>query len=410
MKNTIFSASDILLPPYEALDPRFTSWAVIACDQFTSEPSYWNEAEAIAARAPSTLEFFLPEAYLGTPREGARAASASMAMAGRRPWLRTVENSMVYLERILPNGAVRRGLVGKIDLEAYSYEKGSRSPIRATEATVLERIPPRQAIRAEAELEAPHIMILIDDPEGFVIPFAESLKEDDSLLYDFELMLGGGHARGYRISGDALERLTDCIAAYEESHAGGVVYAMGDGNHSLAAAKAHYESLKATMGDDALEHPARYALCEIVSLSEEALVFEPIYRVVQNCDTEDFLLYLRKFTKPGTDGQTVTMVVGEEKTDLSLTNPDHALTVGSLQNLIDRYVESHPGVKCDYIHDEESLLQLAKEKGSVGFLFSGMDKSELFPYVTNHGTLPRKTFSMGEARSKRYYLEIRAIR
>jgi len=410
MKKTIFSATDILLPPYEADDPRFTSWAVIACDQFTSELSYWNEAEKIAAMAPSTLEFFLPEAYLGTPREGARAASASMAMIGRRPWLRTVENSMVYLERTLPDGAVRRGLVGKIDLEAYSYEKNSLSPIRATEATVLERIPPRQAIRAEAELEAPHIMILIDDTEGSLIPFAESLKENAPLLYDFDLMLGGGHARGYRVEGDALVRLTERIAAYEESHKGGVVYAMGDGNHSLAAAKAHYESLKKTLGEGALDHPARYALCEIVSLTEDALVFEPIYRVVQNCDVKDFLSYLDAMAKPGREGQTVTMVVGEEKTDLSLTKPDHALTVGSLQNLIDRYIESHPGVKCDYIHDEESLLQLAKEEGSVGFLLSGMDKSELFPYVTDHGTLPRKTFSMGEARSKRYYLETRAIR
>ena len=192
--------------------------------------------------APSTLEFFLPEAYLGTPREGARAASASMAMTGRRPWLNVIENSMVYLERTLPDGAVRRGLVGKIDLEAYSYEKGSVSPIRATEATVLERIPPRQAIRAEATLEAPHIMILIDDVEGLVISFAETLKKDETLLYDFELMLGGGHARGYRITGEDLKCLTDRIAAYEEKHAGGVVYAMGDGNHSLAAAKAHYES------------------------------------------------------------------------------------------------------------------------------------------------------------------------
>ena len=234
MKKTIFSAADILLPPYDAKDARFTSWAVIACDQFTSELSYWNEAEKIAAMAPSTLEFFLPEAYLGTPREGARAASASMAMTGRRPWLNVIENSMVYLERTLPDGAVRRGLVGKIDLEAYSYEKGSVSPIRATEATVLERIPPRQAIRAEATLEAPHIMILIDDVEGLVISFAETLKKDETLLYDFELMLGGGHARGYRITGEDLKCLTDRIAAYEEKHAGGVVYAMGDGNHSLA--------------------------------------------------------------------------------------------------------------------------------------------------------------------------------
>ena len=168
--------------------------------------------------------------------------------------------------------------------------------------------------------------------------------------------------------------------------------------------------MKKTLGDAALEHPARYALCEIVSLSEEALVFEPIYRVVQNCDVKDFLSYVATLTKPGREGQSVTMVVGNEKTEISLAEPDHALTVGTLQNMIDRYVDSHPGVKCDYIHDEDSLLQLAKEEGSVGFLLAGMDKSELFPYVTDHGTLPRKTFSMGEARSKRYYLETRVIR
>ena len=409
MEKTIFSPADILLPDYAANDPRWSAWAAIACDQFTSEPEYWAEAEKAAAGQMTTLSLFLPEAYLGTEKEVSHGAGIPAAMAAAEAALRTYENSMIYLERTLPDGKVRRGLVGKIDLEAYDYAKGSVSPVRATEATVVERIPPRQAIRAAAPLELPHIMILIDDKDGDVIASVRALRDDLPCVYDFPLMQGGAAAKGYLLTGAPLDKMLGKIAVYEKKHAGGVVYAMGDGNHSLAAAKAHYESLKASLGDAALDHPARWALCEIVALSDEALVFEPIYRVVLGADRGDFLAAFRSATAPAAAGQTVTCVFGDAEESRTFTSPDHALTVGTLQNFIDRYVASHKGVKCDYIHDEASLRALAAGDGAVGFLLDGMGKEELFPYVTANGTLPRKTFSMGEARSKRYYLEARKI-
>ena len=228
-------------------------------------------------------------------------------------------------------------------------------------------------------------------------------------LYDFDLMLDGGHAAGYRITGAALEDVLQKIADYEASRGEGLVYAVGDGNHSLAAAKAHYENIKAEEGSAAADHPARYALVELTALEDEALDFEPIYRVIMDCDQADFLAALAEITKEGEGAQTVRVLTDTTDKTLSFTAPSHALTVGTLQNFIDDYIVAHPSVKCDYIHDEASLRSLAVRPGSVGFLFDGMAKEELFPYVLHHGTLPRKTFSMGEARSKRYYLEARKI-
>lgn len=411
MPETIFSPADILLPDYPVNDARWRAWAAIACDQFTSEPAYWKEAETCAKGQMTTLSLFLPEAYLGTEKEKSHGAGIPAAMAAAEKTLRKYENAMIYLERTLPDGKIRRGLIGKIDLEAYDYAKGSSSPVRATEATVLERIPPRQAIRAAASLELPHIMILIDDKTGDVIASATAARSASPCLYDFPLMQGGGSAVGYLLAGKPLAGMLGKIAAYEKRSAGGVVYAMGDGNHSLAAAKAHYEALKASLGDGALNHPARWALCEIVALQDEALVFEPIYRVVLGADRDDFLAAFRAVTAPakGGAGQTVTAVFGGREETRAFREPDHALTVGTLQNFIDRYTAAHPSVKCDYIHDEASLRTLAAADGAVGFLLDGMAKEELFPYVAANGTLPRKTFSMGEARSKRYYLEARKI-
>lgn len=408
MRNTIFSPADFLLPPYEAKDPAFQKWAVIACDQFTSEPAYWEKAEAIAENAPSALHLVLPEAYLETDAESEKKARIADAMKSvQNGFLKEYTDSLVYLERTLPDGRIRRGLVGKIDLEKYDYKKGSTPAVRATEATVLERIPPRVAIRSAAPLELPHVMLLMNDTEGLMASVAAG-RDAYPCLYDFDLMLDGGHAAGYCISGEALTAVFSKIEAYEASRGEGLVYAVGDGNHSLAAAKAHYENIKAKEGN-AEAHPARYALVELVALEDEALDFEPIYRVVIGCDVPDFMKSLTAITKEGEGAQTVRVVSESTDKTVSFTAPTHALTVGTLQDFIDAYIASHPGVKCDYIHDESSLLALAEQKNSVGFLFDGMAKEELFPYVLNHGTLPRKTFSMGEARSKRYYLEVRKI-
>jgi len=402
---TIFKSAKILLPK-EGTD--LVKWAVVACDQFTSEPAYWAKCEEIIGDAPSAYNFILPEAYLETEKEALHGKKITESMnafseADMKPF-----DGILYIERTLPGGTVRHGMVGKIDLEAYDYSVGSKSPVRATEATVLERIPPRCKVRSEAVVELPHILILIDDKDGIIRGLGE-IKESLTPVYDFTLMQGGGSIAGWGVAGADLDTLLGKIAAYEAS-ASGVVYAMGDGNHSLAAAKAHYENVKAALGEAAKDHPARYALCEITALGDDSLVFEPIYRVIQNCDPADVLYHLAKITAAGSGEEEITVLVGEKEETVHFTAPSHALTVGTLQNFIDDYIKAHPGVKCDYIHGENTTRDLAKDAHTVGFVFDGMDKMELFPYVEAHGTLPRKTFSMGEAESKRYYLEMREIR
>ncbi len=409
MKNkTVFTPADICLPKISA-DNRaaWTKWAVIACDQFTSDPAYWQSANALREGAPSVLDLILPEVYLGTDREESHKAQIAASM--KEADLHTETECMMWIERTLPDGRVRQGILGKIDLEAYDYSVGSTSAVRATEATVLERIPPRMAIRAEAVYELPHVMLLIDDKNGLLKRIAAG-KAEYTPMYDFDLMLGGGKIAGFRIAGDALADVCGWIAEYEASVEGDLVYAVGDGNHSLASAKAFYEKLKAELGDAAKDHPARYALVELTALQSRALDFEPIYRVVTDCDTADFLTELGKITgEKKRCAHTVRVITESEDKEISFLKKSHALTVGTLQNFIDDYMEKHPGVKCDYIHDEDALIDLAKRKNSVGFLFGGMKKNELFPYVQKNGTLPRKTFSMGEARSKRYYIEARKI-
>ncbi|MBQ8401459.1 MAG: DUF1015 domain-containing protein [Clostridia bacterium] len=409
--NTIFSPAEILLPKAQSASD-WQKWAVIACDQFTSRMEYWNDCVSFIGGGKSAYDYILPEAYLGTGKEAEHGAEIARNMADFDPASMNVFDGIVYLERTLPDGSVRCGMVGKIDLEAYSYAADSHSPIRATEATILERIPPRQKIRAAAAIELPHILVLISDkPEDGIFASLDSAKGNLPVLYDFDLMLGGGHICGYGVQGDALAALMEKLAAYEAKNAGGVVYAMGDGNHSLASAKAHYEAVRAEIGAEAAkDHPARYALCEITALEDESLVFEPIYRIIMDCDTADVMAELEKVTEPGEGGQQVTVCIGGREEVRHFTTPAHALVVGTLQNFVDGYVQSHAGAVCDYIHGEEDLRGLAKEDRRVGFLFDSLAKADLFGYVDKYGTTPRKTFSMGEARSKRYYLEARKIR
>ena len=402
--DTFFSPAEILIPAFHSESEKMNKWAVIACDQFTSESEYWQKCEALIGDEPSAYKYIVPEAYLGTELESRQNAVAVSSMKSfDKNDFHTVDG-LIYVVRTLPNGEVRRGIVGKIDLEAYDYSVGSKSAVRATEKTVVERIPPRCRIRAEATIELPHILVLTDDKRA-LYDLADSLKTESDKVYDFDLMQGGGHITGYAICGKALETLMSEIGAYERAQ-GSLVYAMGDGNHSLAAAKSHWENVKSA-GVGAF-HPARYALCEITSISDESLVFEPIYRVLKNCDVSDLLSSLDEVC--GDSGsQKITVISAEGFTETHFSSPSHALTVGTLQNFIDDYMRSHPAVVCDYIHGESTLVRLAMEENSVGFLFDGMAKGELFPYVEEHGTLPRKTFSMGEAESKRYYLEARMI-
>lgn len=406
MNNGIFTPADILLPDFERGSEKWQGWSVIACDQFTSEPEYWEKAEALRGEI-SSLDLILPEAYLESEKEKEGKAHIAEAMKTVPDMLKRHSECMILLERTLPDGRIRRGIVGKIDLEQYDYGKDSVSAVRATEETVVERLPPRVAVRKEARVELPHIMIFADDRDGDIFAPAFDKKDSLEVLYDFELMLGGGRVRGYKLSGDALKELCGGIGRYEKKRSCGTVYAVGDGNHSLASAKAHYESIKAEVGDEAAStHPARWALCEIVDLNDESIAFEPIYRLVKKCSPEDVLSCLEAESADGT-GTVRCIWNGGEKNVCAPSS--HPLTVGALQNFIDKYIGEHAQCVCDYIHGEEALRALAKEKNCIGFLFGGIEKEELFGYVSAHGALPRKTFSMGEAKSKRYYLEARTI-
>lgn len=400
MKKTVFSAADILLPAYDAKDPKFEKWAVIACDQFTSQLEYWETAEKFVADEASTLSLMLPEAYLETEKEEAHKARIAAAMQTLPDTLKTYPNTFVYLERILPDGKLRRGIVGKVDLEAYDFSPDSKSNIRATEATVLERIPPRVAVRREATVELPHVMIFCDDREDKIFSWLTANKANFQVLYDFTLMQGGGKVTGYAV-GAELEGL---IAEYEANNADKLMYAMGDGNHSLASAKALYEEIKAKIGAEAAKtHPARYALAEIVNLGEAAIEFEPIYRLLKNVDAESFMANLPA------EGKAVQAywANGEKTIYFPETN---TLTIGSMQDYIDDYIKRNPQVVCDYIHGEADCIELGKAENCLAMICGGIEKDELFGYVEQYGCLPRKTFSMGEARSKRYYLEARKIK
>ena len=380
-----YSATDILLPDFEKYDAA--KWSVVACDQFTSEPEYWEKAEAFVGDAPSTLRMILPEVYLSESEKRIPAINETM-----QEYLRTLllpnTDTMIYVERTQSDGSIRRGIVMAIDLECYDYRKGASALIRATEATVVERIPPRVAIRRGAAVELPHVMLLIDDAERTVIePLATA--QSGTIAYDTDLMLGGGHIFG-RLLDDAeirrIGRALDALvtpeameARYGDASLAPLLFAVGDGNHSLASAKAAYEEVKAAIGEEAAaSHPARYALVEVVNIHDEALKFEPIYRVMFGVDPEDVLSSLRAYVK-NLNGDAAPQVCeylfGSEQGTLTIDTPIRQLTVGTLQDFIDEYLASHKGAEVDYIHGEASVEALAKKPNTIGFLFSGMAKS-----------------------------------
>ncbi len=409
----IFQPADILLPDFSKTDA--SEWSVIACDQFTGDPAYWENVAGIVADKPSSLNLILPEVYLEEADVESRIAGihAEMQKYLEQGVLRTYENAMVYVERIQGNGVLRAGVIGKIDLEAYDYNKGSTSPVRATEATVLERIPPRMRVREQAPLELPHIMILIDDPEDAVIGGCAAEKDGMTKLYGTKLMCGGGSIEGYLMGEAEQARFQTALSALlerEENRA--LQFAMGDGNHSLATAKACYEAMKAAEPDkDFSDHPARYALVEIVNLHSDALQFEAIHRILMQVDTEKLMAYLEAelaLSETESD-QPVTVVQNGTQRTLYVHKPTSNLAVGSLQNALDAYLAENEG-RIDYIHGIETVERLAAQPDSIGFLLPDLHKSLLFPSVQKDGALPRKTFSMGHAEDKRYYMECRKIR
>ena len=414
-----FLPGDILMPDFGKTEGN--KWAVVACDQYTSEPEYWNAVEQTVGEAPSTLRLTLPEIYLERAEE--RVPIIHEAMEDyMRNLLVTHQSKMIYLERTQSNGLVRRGLIGMIDLEHYDYNKGSKSLIRATEGTVLERIPPRLAVRRGAALELPHVMLLIDDPQKTVIePIAARTSQLES-AYDFSLMQKSGSVKGYFVDSVGIGRVTNALEKLlspeqqKKKYGEGVaplLFAVGDGNHSLATAKAAYEEIKAAYGDKALYHPARYALVEVVNLHDDALHFEPIYRVMFNVDPDDVLAALEEYSfslAGNVAPQQAKFLSQNRRGTIHFGAPCEQLVVGTLQTFIDRYLALHPEAQVDYIHGSKTVEALASKENAVGFLFDGMEKDQLFRAVMRDGALPRKTFSMGAAADKRFYLECRKIK
>ena len=416
-----FYPADILLPK----DQDMRKWAVVACDQFTSDQAYWDRVRKNAEGAVSTINLILPEAELGTEKEAEHTAeiNATMKKYMEDGVFTVYPNSFVYVERTLENGSIREGLVGMVDLDAYDYTPGATSAIRATERTVSERIPPRQRVRRDAPIELPHVLMLCDDHDKKLIEPIAAKKDSLKKIYDFDLMEDGGHIRGYKLTdrqvnavADALEGLTTDEAMQKKYGVSGVaplLFAVGDGNHSLATAKACYEEQKkGKTPEEYLALPARFALVEVVNNHDDALQFEPIHRVLFGVDHQKFMdafraAYPNAYEGKG-DGHTIEFVWNGESHFITVPDPRVQLAVGTLQGVIDQYLKDNGG-EVDYIHGDDVTRELGGKPGNMGFLLPAMGKEQLFKTVMADGVLPRKTFSMGHAQDKRYYIEARKI-
>lgn len=416
----LFLPGDILLPK----NADMQLWSVIACDQYTSDPEYWDGVSDRVGNAPSTLRLMLPEAYLETrdaPVERDRINDTMDRYLADGVFY-TVTDSFIYVERDLTVGCKRRGLVGLVDLEAYDYRADSVSPVRATEKTVESRLPPRVQIRMQASLELPHIIVFIDDPENMVLG---NVGQGET-LYDFDLVDGGGHICGTRVTGANAEKIEAsltglCGPAYleERYHLNGmppVVIAMGDGNHSLATARLCWEKIRAGLTPAEREnHPARFALAELVNIHEPSVSFEPIHRVIFNMDADADTFfseaenYFASILGSEDSAHEIKLACGGRTKPVSVCG----LTIGALidaaQHFCEQSIARHGG-RVDYIHDDETALSMAEKPGCAGLLLPVMDKSELFPSVIKSGAFPAKSFSIGPARDKRYYLECRKIK
>lgn len=415
---TAFKKADILLP--QGVD--LAKWSVVACDQYTSQADYWEDVEKIVGESPSTLNITFPEVYLSEGDSRIEKINRNMDKYMEKGLFKKYPESLIYVERTI-DGKVRRGIVGAIDLENYDFSVGSESLVRATEGTVLERIPPRVKIRENAPLELPHVMILIDDEACEVIEHLAPITFLMEKIYDFELMKNGGHLTGYLIPDEISDQIIEKIAAFEDkakfskkygiTDKSPLAYAVGDGNHSLATAKTCWENLKKTLTPAEREnHPARFALCEIENIHDTALEFEPIHRVVFDVDADDLLKNLAEFydisTDP-TDGQCIEYISQKGEGKVYVNNPKSQLTVGTLQIFLDQYLKGK-SAKVDYIHGDDVCKELGSKPGNIGFILPPMAKSDLFLGVIKDGVLPRKTFSMGEAHEKRFYLEAKLIK
>lgn len=424
-----------ILMPKKGTDLQ--KWAVIACDQYTSQPDYWGKTDEIVGDAPSTLRLTLPEVYLeeADVQDRIHDIHRKMTQYIKNGTLSELPAGMILTERFSGGSHPRRGLMLAVDLEAYEYKAGSQSLIRPTEKTVEERIPPRLKVREGASLELPHIMLLIDDPcRSIIEPLFNNLDRFEQ-LYDTDLMQNGGHIEGWFIpEGAETDAVEDKLAAlcdrdsfnkkYQltEDHAL-LPFAVGDGNHSMATAKAYWEQVKQGLSDEEREtHPARFALVEVVNIHDESLIIEPIHRIVFHVSVSDLLKQACDFykahgcdvsisdTAPQGDNVHVFPFLSQDlQQNLIVENPKWAIPLATLQAFLDDYLAQHKDAKIDYIHGTDVIENLASQSNNIGFLLPDISKNDLFRGVILDGVLPRKTFSMGEAHEKRYYMEAKRI-
>ncbi len=405
----------ILLP---APGVKHETWACIACDQYTSEPAYWEKAYACAGDAPSALRLILPEVNLRESEKLIPGIHAAMARYLEEGLLvPAVDPGFILCERTVPSGT-RLGLVCTVDLEQYSFEKGSLPLVRPTEQTIASRLPPRLVIRRGAPVELTHIMILIDDPDRTVLEPLQAKKDALRNLYDFDLMMNGGRLKGWAVdSAEDLGHVDRSLnALLAKLGADPLLLAVGDGNHSLATAKAYWNEIREGLSAEEREnHPARFALCEIVNIHDEALLFEPIHRIVTGTSPAELLAdwqayaAARGMTLDAAEGHRFTVVSAGGDRIVTVGNPEGAIPCETIQKFLDDFLSRHPEAEIDYIHGEQSLRALAAAPGAVGFLLPDIDKNSFFSDVKKLGVLPRKTFSMGEADEKRFYMEAKEI-
>lgn len=410
-------------------------WAVVACDQYTSQPSYWSEVESFVEGAPSTLNLTFPEVYLGRD-DAARITKIHAAMRDYlQRGLLVPRRGLIVLQRTSQGEHgphTRSGLIAAIDLEHYDYNKGAQSLTRATEGTILERLPPRIRIREGAPLELPHVMLLIDDPNHTVIEPLLARKSQLEKLYDLDLMQGGGHLVGYSVDAEgeqAALKALEALATPEvfsqkynlPPNTPPLLFAVGDGNHSLATAKAVWEKLKKEGAP--LDHPGRFALAEIVNVHDAGLEFEPIHRVLFGVK-KDFLAFLQQHSEAkikacsqqeafaqvgGGATHRVAFINAHGAGVIEFTKPTQNLPVATLQTLLDQFMKEGGAFSIDYVHGTEAVCELGVQSDHLGLYLSSMSKGDFFKTVLVDGALPRKTFSMGEAHEKRFYLECRKI-
>ena len=401
----IFQATDILIPQLKSME----QWAVIACDQYTSQPEYWDRVEENAKGAKSTLNLILPEARMDQTEELIPRIHQNMENYLSEQLFTEYPSSYIYIERTLVNGMIRRGVVGAVDLDMYDYAADTDAAIRATERTVEERIPPRMNIRRGAAIELSHVLLLCDDQKDLLLGTLQSEKCNLPKLYDFDLMEDGGHITGWLVAGEQAEVFEEKLDQYVKEAEYPMIFAVGDGNHSLATAKACYEEMKKTdPSKDWSNHPARYALVELENIHDASQEFEPIHRIVCGTDA-DALVQAMKEKICAEEGYPLICYIGNKEETLYLNPELGELAVAIVQEFLDDYLTDKEGI-IDYIHGEDVVRDLAQKEKTIGLVLPEIKKGQFFKGIVKDGVLPRKTFSMGHAQEKRYYLEGRKIR